>query len=75
MPVFEFRCCDCNFKFEELILKKSEIENIRCPQCSSKNIEKLFSIFGFGSKGTNGESIGPKSACSGCQRTTCAGCK
>ncbi len=75
MPVFEFCCKECGHKFEDLILKKGELENVHCPKCGSKEVEKLFSVFGFFSTGNNGEKSSAGSSCTGCQRTTCAGCK
>ncbi len=75
MPVYEFCCINCNKKFEDLILKSSELSEVVCPKCGSKDIERLFSVFGFCTKGSNGETSGAGSSCSGCQRTTCAGCK
>jgi len=75
MPIFEFRCKKCCYKFEELVLKNSELNDIKCPKCESKEVEKLISVFGFRSTGSNGETISAGSSCTGCQRTTCAGCK
>ncbi len=75
MPIFEFRCKRCCNKFEELILKNSDLNDIKCPKCASKDVEKLISVFGFRSTGSNGEGVSTGSSCTGCQRTTCAGCK
>ncbi|MEO0184852.1 MAG: zinc ribbon domain-containing protein [candidate division WOR-3 bacterium] len=75
MPVFEFCCKKCNHRFEDLVFKNSELSDMQCPVCGSKNIEKLFSIFGFCSKGSNGETSSAGTSCAGCERTTCAGCK
>jgi putative FmdB family regulatory protein len=45
MPVFEYKCSDCNEKFE--VLHKSTLEqtNVSCPNCNSSNHKKLFSAF------------------------------
>ncbi|MBN2571377.1 MAG: zinc ribbon domain-containing protein [Ignavibacteriales bacterium] len=45
MPIFEYKCKDCNTKFE--VLHKSSVnqEEIMCPNCNSKNSQKLFSKF------------------------------
>lgn len=43
MPIFEYRCNDCNNKFEILHLSKENIDEIICPNCNSKNYKKLFS--------------------------------
>ncbi len=75
MPIFEFRCKLCCNKFEELVFKNSDLNNIKCPKCQSTEVEKLVSVFGFRSKGSNGETISTGSSCTGCKSTTCAGCK
>ncbi len=43
MPIYEFKCLRCNFKFEEFF--KTYIENLKiiCPKCKSNNIKQLIS--------------------------------
>lgn len=43
MPVFEYRCLDCNNKYEILHLTKEKEEDIICSKCGSKNYKKLLS--------------------------------
>ncbi|MGH7799782.1 MAG: FmdB family zinc ribbon protein [Thermodesulfobacteriota bacterium] len=65
MPLFEYKCDKCENKFETLVL--SSDEEISCPRCESKNIEKLFSSFGFKSKISIPISTSPiSSTISGC---------
>ena len=47
MPIFEYKCKKCGFKFEKLVLGK---EKIQCPKCKSTSLEKLFSPFNVGGK-------------------------
>jgi putative FmdB family regulatory protein len=42
MPVYEYICVRCSKPFEELVLG---LEEIRCPACSSLNVEKRYSMF------------------------------
>ncbi len=44
MPLFEYRCKDCNTTFEMLVKSNDENE-ILCPECKSSNNKKLFSAF------------------------------
>jgi putative FmdB family regulatory protein len=44
MPIFEYRCSECNSKFELLTKTKSE-EKVSCPECHSSETKKLFSAF------------------------------
>ncbi|MFH1926719.1 MAG: zinc ribbon domain-containing protein [Chloroflexota bacterium] len=41
MPIYEYRCSDCEAKVE-LLLRSSEAEPV-CPQCGSSRLEKLIS--------------------------------
>jgi putative FmdB family regulatory protein len=45
MPVFEYKCSDCNKKYD--VYHKSSVNNeeVECPSCHSKNFKKLFSSF------------------------------
>jgi len=45
MPLYEYRCRDCNTKFEELVGKTVSEKTPFCPSCGSENCEKLFSTF------------------------------
>jgi len=42
MPIFEYRCDDCQKEFEELVTGD---ENITCPGCKSEKVTKLLSSF------------------------------
>jgi putative FmdB family regulatory protein len=46
MPVFEYKCRNCGFEFEELVFGTREIS---CPECDSKQVEKKISAFASGS--------------------------
>ncbi|MCX7833640.1 MAG: zinc ribbon domain-containing protein [Ignavibacteria bacterium] len=51
MPIFEYKCNDCNTKFEIFHKSRENEENIFCPKCNSKNYKKLISVFSsFGSE-------------------------
>lgn len=73
MPIYEYRCLDCQKKFEVLHLNQEEKEII-CPYCQSKNIKRIMSIFassGFDDLlGTSGSGC---STCSGSSCSTCGG--
>ncbi|MGB9697396.1 MAG: FmdB family zinc ribbon protein [Ignavibacteria bacterium] len=45
MPIFEYRCENCNTKFEILHKSSEHQDEIICPSCGSKNYKKLFSVF------------------------------
>ncbi len=45
MPIYEFRCQDCNKKFSTLIGMVAGADDSDCPHCKSKNTSKLVSKF------------------------------
>jgi len=62
MPVYEYACCQCGERFEELVLG-SEIP--RCPRCASRELEKQLSAFAVGAEGLSGSPPAP-GACGTC---------
>jgi putative FmdB family regulatory protein len=47
MPIFEYRCRDCNQRFESLVYGSQKPE---CPQCGSRKLETQLSVFAVSSK-------------------------
>lgn len=46
MPIYEFKCKNCQHVFEEFVFSSSvEVESIVCPVCGEKNADKLMSAF------------------------------
>ncbi|MBD3257775.1 zinc ribbon domain-containing protein [candidate division GN15 bacterium] len=43
MPIFEYKCNDCDETFEELVSSKDSA--VPCPKCGSSNTHKLLSVF------------------------------
>ncbi|MEE9554698.1 MAG: zinc ribbon domain-containing protein [candidate division Zixibacteria bacterium] len=56
MPIYEYKCNDCDSKFEELVF--SDAKKVVCGKCGSENAEKLLSGFA-----TNGNTIGASESC------------
>jgi putative FmdB family regulatory protein len=50
MPIYEYKCRKCGYKFEELVFEEREI---KCPKCGSKFLEKLISLPNIGKKSSN----------------------
>ena len=71
MPLFEFVCKKCGNKFEKMMFSINK-EEIECPECKSKEVEKQFSLFSAGSSQSNsGLSVScqekkKSGCCSGC---------
>jgi putative FmdB family regulatory protein len=45
MPIFEYKCSECNTKFEILHKSSQNSEDVTCPECQSSHIKKLISSF------------------------------
>lgn len=43
MPIYEYACRKCRKSFEELILRKADEAEVRCPACESRRVERLLS--------------------------------
>ena len=46
MPIYEYRCQECGEKFDKLVRSDNDQADLACPNCGSKQAEKLFSVFG-----------------------------
>jgi putative FmdB family regulatory protein len=45
MPIYEYRCLDCNRKFSALLGMTAEPDDERCPHCQGTNTRRLVSRF------------------------------
>ncbi|MDL2268414.1 zinc ribbon domain-containing protein [Desulfosarcina sp. OttesenSCG-928-G17] len=43
MPIFEFKCMDCEAFIESLIMKKEDEVEMKCEKCGSHNLERVLS--------------------------------
>jgi putative FmdB family regulatory protein len=43
MPIYEFRCEACDHPFEKLV--RAFREKVSCPECGSRDVERLLSTF------------------------------
>ena len=46
MPIFEYKCNQCEKEFEKLVFAGEE-NNISCPKCKSMEVEKKMSATSF----------------------------
>ena len=47
MPIYEYRCKQCDHEFETLVMRKHE--TVQCPQCHGERLQKLISAHSVGS--------------------------
>ena len=66
MPIYEFKCKNCDHVFEELVFSTNySSENIICPVCGEKNTDKLMSAFSSSGSATIGSGSAPSCGSSG----------
>ena len=51
MPIYEFRCTECDEVSEEMLSFKDKTKTIKCPICNNKS-EKIMSLGSFHLKGS-----------------------
>ncbi|NLS45527.1 MAG: zinc ribbon domain-containing protein [Firmicutes bacterium] len=73
MPIFEFKCRECDNKFEEL-LQSSDISRVTCPNCGSGEIKRLISTFAFGGESGFKTSTTGSNGCRTCSGGSCSTC-
>jgi putative FmdB family regulatory protein len=79
MPIYEYDCGDCERRFE-ILVRDDEDKSPACPDCGGRRCARAFSTFAMGGRSSASSSSsssggGGSSACAGCSRTSCAGCK
>lgn len=62
MPIYEYRCKNCQHKFEKLVRMSTPDEEIECPACHTHQVEKVPSLFGAKSAGRASFSSSPSCA-------------
>jgi putative FmdB family regulatory protein len=53
MPLYDFRCHNCNHKFEDSVsLTELDTKKVKCPKCKHPNTERLISLTSAATKST-----------------------
>lgn len=63
MPIFEYRCKNCEEEFETLVLGR---ETPECPACHGSKLERLLSTFAAVSPGSKARAASSPGACGTC---------
>ncbi|SHH10889.1 putative regulatory protein, FmdB family [Thermosyntropha lipolytica DSM 11003] len=63
MPIYEFKCAACGKKFDLLLSLKERDKKVKCPECSSDQVERQLSSF-----------FAPGAGGASCTASSCAGC-
>ncbi len=60
MPIYEYVCEDCETKFEKLVLRAGDKENLVCPSCGQSRLAPQLSTFAAPSSGAASQSAMPQ---------------
>ncbi|MBM3154581.1 MAG: zinc ribbon domain-containing protein [Chloroflexi bacterium] len=76
MPVYEYYCPQCEYKFELLRPISKADGDAACTRCNrpSKRVLSRFASFSKDSSGESAPIAGTGSSCSGCNATSCSTC-
>ncbi len=73
MPLYEYKCEDCDVRFEALRGMSQSDWPIACPQCGQEHTHRAMSL--FATQGSGGTPTGSRGAsCSACSGGSCATC-
>ena len=64
MPIYEYKCDNCNNCFEQLIFQSDDEKCFKCPSCGGGDINRLISSFSCASSKSNEMTGAPVSGCS-----------
>jgi putative FmdB family regulatory protein len=67
MPIYEYRCEECDEPFEVFLRSFSQQTELICPKCGSQRVKKAISLFAVG--GTSGSKTSVASCVPGSSST------
>jgi putative FmdB family regulatory protein len=71
MPIYEYRCLNCQELFEMLVMKSDEAD-IRCPKCDGSKAERVMSTTHFAmTAGEGGNACRPSAQTRTCSSGSC----
>ena len=70
MPIYEYRCADCDRHFERYVATTAGAAS--CPSCGSGSVKRMLSLFAMKSEGGPVASSMPASGGGGCCGGGCA---
>jgi len=76
MPIYEYLCPACNYKFEMRRPLGEASSETRCPKCGgvASRLFSRFACFSKDSSGTSSPIAGTGSSCDSCTAANCASC-
>lgn len=71
MPIYEFKCLDCEEYIELLVMNSDEQVELKCPQCNSRELERILSTTSYAMGSGKGQKVSSQTkSCSAGSCTT-----
>jgi putative FmdB family regulatory protein len=71
MPIYEFKCLECEEFIELLVMNKDEEIELKCPKCKGEELERVLSSTCYSMADSSGKSQGVKSQTRTCTSGSC----
>ncbi|MCP4693671.1 MAG: zinc ribbon domain-containing protein [Desulfobacterales bacterium] len=72
MPIYEFKCLECEEYFEMLMMKNEDQAEMKCPKCESESFERILSTMSYAmGAGAAGAQKGASSQTRNCSSGSC----
>jgi putative FmdB family regulatory protein len=70
MPIYEFKCLECENICELLLVNANETIEMKCSKCNSNNLERVMSTTNY-AMGVSGGNNAPKAQTRNCSSGSC----
>ncbi len=75
MPLYEFRCKQCDTVFEQLCRMDENGRGVKCPKCGARGARRLMSVFAARVAGGETSKALSGASCSTCSGGDCSTCR
>ena len=74
MPIYEYRCEECNAIFSKLRSMRDADAPLECVACHGEHVRRQLSRVAATRRGDGGDGAAGGSSCSGCSSHNCGSC-
>ena len=71
MPIYEFKCLECQECIEFLIVNNQDTIEMKCPKCSSQDLERILSCSNYTMRGGSNPTPGVNTRTRTCSGGSC----
>jgi len=71
MPIYEFKCLECNDSLELLVMNSEDVVDLKCKSCNSRDLERIISSTSYSMAAGSGESTSITSQTRECSGGSC----